>query len=235
MEKIIYLVWHDAKQSVAAFGQDLRTNLTQKLRATKSVRGLQINVADHAVAAGSGIKQTFLKPPIEAVVQVWVDSAIAHLRQPVDAAISAHTSTHAAYLVTESQPLRNLDHPSEPGERTEGFSQIALLRKLQKLSYEAWIDVWHNSHTKVAIDTQSTFEYIQNVVIRPLTADSPPLDAMVEEGFPMAALTDPFTFFDAPGDEAKFKANLQIMMDSVHRFIEMGRIDVVPTSQYRMF
>lgn len=234
MEKVIYLVWRDAGTDIETFGKTLRGPLAAQLRAIPSVRSLQVNVADAAVAAGAGIKQTWSNPPLEAVVQVWVDSAIAHLRQPVDKAIAAHTARHAAYLVTESQPLRNLQHPPKAGERTEGFAQIALLRKPQAQPYAEWIDIWHNAHTRVAIETQSTFEYIQNVVIRPLTADAPPLDAMVEEGFPLAALNDPYTFFDAVGDQAKFDANLKTMMESVHRFIDMSKIDVMPTSQYRL-
>ncbi|HWU68235.1 MAG TPA: EthD domain-containing protein [Stenotrophobium sp.] len=232
MEKVIYLVWRDPGVDIETFGRTLRDGLAPRLRALASVRSLRINVADAAVAAGSGIKQTFMDPPLETVVQVWLDSAIAHLRKPVDEAIAAHTARHAAYLVTESQPLRNLQHPPQPGKRTEGFSQIALLRKPQRMDHAQWLDIWHNSHTRVAVETQSNFEYIQNVVIRPLSADAPPLDGLVEECFPMAALTDPFTFFDAPGDQAKFDANLKTMMDSVNRFIDMARIDVVPTSQY---
>ena len=234
MEKIIYLVWRDAKQDVDTFALQLREQLAPRLLALANVRGLQVNVADQAVAAGSGIKQTFLNPPIQALLQIWVDSAITHLRAPVDALIAANTASHAAYLVTESRPLRNLKHPPKDGARTEGFAQIALLRKPQKLAYAEWLEVWHNSHTQIAIDTQSTFEYVQNVVVRALTANAPPLDALVEECFPLAALTDPYTFFAAPGDEARFKQNLQIMMDSVKRFIEMSSIDVLPTSQYRL-
>ncbi len=234
MEKVIYLVWRDPSVDIETFGKKLRGDLATQLRAIPSVRSLQVNVVDAAVAAGEGLKQTNSNPPLETVVQVWVDSAIAHLRAPVDAAIAANVGRFAAYLVTESQPLRNLKHPPKIGERTEGFAQIALIRKPQAQSYTDWIDVWHNSHTKVAIDTQSTFEYIQNVVIRPLTADAPPLDAMVEEGFPIGALNSPHVFFDAVGNEEKFQANLKIMMDSVFRFIDMGKIDVAPTSQYKL-
>lgn len=235
MEKIVYLAWRDAATDIETFAARLRGNLAAQLRALKLVRGLQVNLADAAVAAGNGLRQTFLDPPPDAVLQVWVDSAIAHLRQPVDAAIAAATARHAAYLVTESRPLRNVEHPPQPGQRTEGFAQIALLRKPARLTDVEWLDVWHNSHTRIAIETQSTFEYAQNVVVRALTAGAPPLDAMVEECFPLAALTDPLTFFDAPGDKAKFEANLKAMMDSVHRFIDMGSIDVMPTSQYVLF
>ena len=71
-------------------------------------------------------------------------------------------------------------------------------------------------------------------VTRPLTADAPAIDAIVEECFPSGAMTDFKVFFDAPGDEPKFKRNLQRMVQSVARFIEPGQIDVIPTSQYRV-
>jgi hypothetical protein len=48
----------------------------------------------------------------------------------------------------------------------------------------------------------------------------------------MEALSDPFAFFDAVGDPAKFEANLNVMMDSCGRFIQFGKIDIIPTSQY---
>ena len=112
---------------------------------------------------------------------------------------------------------------------------MALLRRPARQTYEQWLDIWHNSHTPIARETQSHFEYTQNLVVRKLTPDGPDYDAIVEECFPAGAMTDPYVFFDAVGDEAKFQRNLKRMMDSVHRFIEMERIEVVPTSQYPMF
>jgi len=231
MEKIIYLLWRDPATTPQVFAAGLHDILASALRDT-GVRQLKLNVADAAVAKAVGLKQILLKPQPEALVQVWVDSAITALRAPIDAAIGRAGARHAAYLVTESQPLVNRKHPSRSGERTFGFAQIALLRKPAKLAYADWLDVWHNSHTTVAIETQSTFEYIQNVVIRSLTADAPAIDAIVEECFPSEAATDYKAFFDAPGDEARFKANLNRMLQSVSRFIEPGSLDVIPTSQY---
>ncbi|MGH8528909.1 MAG: EthD domain-containing protein [Nevskiales bacterium] len=233
MEKIIYLAWRKPDVDFEMYAERLRSELTPYLQEA-GVRGLKLNLADSAVKPAMGLRQSLLKPPVESLVQIWVDSAVARFRKPVDAAIERLTSRYAAYLVTESQPLRNLKQPPEPGKRTAGFAQIALLRRPEKLAYAAWLDVWHNSHTDVAIETQSTFEYIQNVVVRPLTADAPPVDAIVEECFPSGAMTDYKVFFDAPGDEAKFKRNLQRMMESVSRFIEPGSLDVIPTSQYLM-
>ena len=88
VEKVIYLVWRDARTDIETFGKKLRGDLAAQLRAIPCVRSLQVNVVDAAVAAGEGLKQTNSNPPLETVVQVWVDSAITHLRAPVDAVIA---------------------------------------------------------------------------------------------------------------------------------------------------
>lgn len=230
MEKVVYLVWKMGSQPAREFADRLRA-LPRELLTAGAHRG-RINVADADVAQAVGLKQVLLKPQPEAVAQVWLDSAVARLRQRVDAAVGGVAGRYAAYLVTESQPIVNEEHPPQRGARTFGFAQVALLRRPAKLAYADWLDVWHNSHTQVAIETQSTFEYVQNVVVRALTPDAPAIDAIVEECFPPPAMTDFKAFFDAAGDEPKFKANFHRMLQSVARFIEPGQIDVIPTSQY---
>jgi hypothetical protein len=231
MEKVIYLLWRDPAVPAGAFADGLHGALAPALRAAGAAR-IRLNVADAEVARAAGLRQVLLKPQPEALAQVWLDSAIAHLRAPVDRAVAGACARHAAYLVTESQPIVNVKHPPAAGARTFGFAQVALLRRPARLPHADWLDVWHNSHTQVAIETQSTFEYLQNVVVRALTPDAPAVDAIVEECFPPEAMTDFRAFFDAPGDEAKFRANLNRMLQSVSRFIEPGQLDVIPTSQY---
>jgi hypothetical protein len=41
---------------------------------------------------------------------------------------------------------------------------VAFLEKPDFLTYEEWLDHWQGDHTRVPIETQSTFLYIQNVV-----------------------------------------------------------------------
>lgn len=234
MEKIIYLLWRDPRQDAGTYAIQLRERLGPALQAA-GARHLCLNLDDADVRAASALRQKTLDVQPDAIAQVWVDSAIAFLRRDVDAVIGAHAARHAAYLVTESAAIVNRTHPPQPGTRTYGFAQIAFLRRPPRLAYAEWLDIWHNSHTRVGIETQSNFEYRQNVVIRALSADAPAIDALVEECFPPAAMQDPYVFFDAVGDEAKFQRNLDAMMKSVHRFIDMDAIDVVPTSQYQMF
>lgn len=235
MEKVLYVVWPDSSEDIEAFGQRLRKTLAPRLK-TLDARGLRINLADQHVAAAAGIAQRHSDPPVQALVQVWLHSANTALRAPVDAAIGELAPRFDAYLVTESVPLPNTAHPNPGhGQRTEGFAQLALFARKPGLSDEEFLDLWQNRHTAIAVETQSNFEYVQNRVVRALTPGARPLDAVVEECFPAEAMNDPQAFFDAVGDAVKFERNLQAMMGSVGRFIDMGRIDVTPTSQYLMY
>lgn len=234
MEKVLYVIWRGKTGNSAdreALDRRLRGEIAEKLLAL-GARGVQVNLADAAVQPADGLRQVNSRPQMDGLISVWMDSANKMFRQPFDDLIESAVERMAAYLVTESQPIRNTRFPAEPGQRTTGFSQLAFLRRPPRLTPEAWLDVWHNYHTRVAIDTQDNFVYVQNVVVRPLTLGSPPIDAVVEECFPAAAMTDPQAFFDAVGDEAKFQQNLASMMESCNRFIDFDKIDVVPTSQY---
>jgi hypothetical protein len=232
MEKVIYLLWREPHLDALAWAAQLRQTLPE-LREYAGVRSLQINLQDQAVEPAAGIRRASSASPPDALVQVWFDSAIDAFRAATDAALRQQSARIAAYRVTESQPLVNTRCPSVAGQRTAGFSQLALLKRPLWLTPAQWLDLWHNRHTTVALETQSTFEYIQNMVVHALTADAPDYDAFVEEGFPAEAMSDPAVFFDAVGDAAKFQRNLDRMMESVQRFIDMDALDVMATSQYR--
>ncbi len=230
MEKVIYLLWCPEATAIDAWGAQLRRTLPDVLR-DAGVRSARLNLDDGDVAAAQNLRQRRMDTPPQALLQLWLDSANAPLRAPVDAIAQAHSARHAAYLVTESQPLRNTRHPAQAGRRTAGFAQMALLLKPDRLTREQWFTHWQTVQTPVALETQDTFEYVQNVVVRALTPDAPVLDGIVEECFPADAMTDPLAFFDARGDQQKFERHLQTMMASVNRFLDLP-IDCLPTSQY---
>lgn len=231
MEKVIYVLWRDRQIPSSQWNRTVRAQLADKLLSL-GAHGVQINVTDADVEPAAALRQENTRPGIDGIAAVWIDSAVPMFRQPYDDAVRAVVPHCAAYLVTESQPIRNTRFPAQAGERTAGFSQLAFLKRPPRLTHEAWLDVWHNHHTRVAIDTQDNFLYVQNVVVRALTHAAPGYDAIVEECFPAAAMTDPHAFFDAVGDEEKFQRNINEMMDSCARFIDFDKIDVVPTSQY---
>lgn len=231
MQKVIYLLWRDPRQSLAALNGWLRDEAAGKLLSA-GARGLTLNLQDEAVKDAERVRQVCLRPQMEAVVQVWMDSAIERFRKPFDEALLAGGVRLAAYLVNESTPIVNTRHPPRTGQRTEGFAQLAFFPRPPRLTYEGWLEIWQRDHTKVAIDTQDNFYYAQNVVARALTPGAPAIDAIVEECFPGSAMADPMAFFAAAGDKAKYEKHLKIMMESCVRFIDFDKIDVIPTSQY---
>lgn len=224
MEKVIAALW-------GVDNARLRATLPDALKAA-GASNIRLNLRDDAVAPGATLIQRWQEPQQDAVVQFWMPSANARFRGAVDAALATQCDRFAAWLVAESTIIANSAHPTTEGERTWGWSQASFISFRPDMTRQAAIDIWHSHHTRVAIETQANFEYVQNLIVTPLTPDAPAYDAFVEECFPLEALTDPAAFFDAVGDADKLTANLETMMDSCGRFIDFTRIDIIPTSQF---
>lgn len=196
---------------------------------------VRINLRDDAVAGGTKLIQSRGRALPDCVVQLWLPSGNPMFRSAADEAVRSFAGSVTAWLVCESTILENPSR-SARGERGAGFAQMAFLTLPQTLGWPEWRRIWRDSHTRIAIETQSTFEYRQNLVVESLLEDdgTAPQDivAIVEECFPIEALTDPLTFFGAAGNPQKFRQNLHSMMESCARFITPGTIDVFPTSQY---
>jgi hypothetical protein len=231
MEKVIAALWAREGKSREAFGARLLATLPQALHEA-GASAIRLNLRDAGVRAGDPLIQRWQTPQQDAVVQFWMPSANARFRGGIDHALAAHSARFAAWLVCESEIIPNRAHPPVTGERTWGWSQASFISFRPDMTRAAAIEHWHTHHTRVAMETQSNFEYVQNIVVRPLTEDAPQYDAFVEECFPIEALSVSEVFFDAVGDAAKFAANTQAMAESCAGFIDFGRIDIIPTSQF---
>ena len=234
MEKILYPVWRPESQSVADFRAHLLGPVSEQLLAS-GVHTLRISVVDEAVEPAAALRQQNIQVPMDAMISLWLDSSV--FRRPQEAIIAAAVDRFHGYLVTEAESIVNTLHPAVEGQRTYGMSEVVFLQRPERLSFEQWIDIWHNSHTQIAIDTQSTFGYRQNVVTRKLTSQGPDIDAIIEENFPPEAMTSQHAFYaaltsDGSDDDETLQAHATAMMDSVKRFIDFDRIDVIPTSEY---
>ncbi|GAB19880.1 hypothetical protein GOEFS_096_00570 [Gordonia effusa NBRC 100432] len=201
----------------AVLGRELRDSLT-RLGATR----LQVNISDEAVA--NAMRITHYERPIEAVVSVAGGEA----RDIVDA-LGTVAGTVAAWEVTRRAPL----DPTLPTDvRIDALANIAFLRHPVELTYDQWRQRWLDDHTQVAIDTQATFGYYQNVVSKPLTDNAFGVDAIVEELFPSAAVDDIHAFYGSGGDKRELNARVTAMMASVARIGADRNLDLVPTSRY---
>ncbi|WP_313675370.1 EthD domain-containing protein [Mycolicibacterium sp.] len=192
------------------------------------VPGLTINVRDAAVR-DSLMTLTTLDPSVQAVVSLWTDQHYGgQMRAALDA-LRPHAQQIAAYLVTESVPLRAPDGPA--GQRTPGLANIALLRRPAEMDEETWLARWLGEHTPVAMATQSTFGYVQNHVVRALTPAAPAVSAIVEELFPIEAVRSLHAFFGA-ADDADLADRMGRMIASTSAFGANQNIDTVPTGRY---
>lgn len=191
------------------------------------VAGLTVNVRDAAVRHSLMTLTTF-DPPVAAVVSLWTQQCYGDQVAGALTLLGAEAEAVAAYLVTESVPL---PIPDAIGTRTAGLANIALLRRPAGLDLDSWLSRWQRDHTPVALATQATFGYTQNWVVRALTPDAPVIAAIVEELFPIEAVTDLTAFFGAT-DDADLQQRISRMVASTSEFGANENIDTVPTSRY---
>lgn len=218
MTKVIFGI-HGFQRDGALTRQPFR----DALRAA-GASALQVNLDDDAVAAalrfGPGA-------PITALVSVWAGE-IAPILKVVETA--ADDPNLHAYRVSER--VRLDPEPMPDGVRSDVMAQVALLRRPESMSRDDYLGYWLLTHTAIAIRTQNTSAYIQNVVEEALTAASPTLAAIVEEHFPMAAMSDPHEFYGSRGDDDELNRRMSELMTSVAAFGADQGLDLVPTSRY---
>jgi len=185
---------------------------------------VQVNLDDADVAAamrfGPGDAEG---RPIGGFVSAWTSD--------VPATLALLAEVGPVYRVTEH---RRLDPPVVPdGARAEALANVAVLRRPASMSRDDYLDRWLVHHTPIAIRTQATFGYVQNVVEEALTPDAPEIAAIVEELFPSAAIEDVHAFYGSGGDDAELHRRITELMASVARFGADTGLDLVPTSRYR--
>ena len=212
----------------ALWGPDLDTGLRapelrDALRAGGATR-LQVNVDDEQVAPAK-LRITHLETPVQAVASVWTERDENGVSQ-----LLSQVATRCVGWEVEEQ-VRLLPPPEDDGVRADALAQIAFLRIPEGMEPAEWLHRWQGLHTSVAIETQATFGYVQNRVVRVVLGDEP-VDALVEELFPMPAMTDVHAFYGSGGDDAELQRRLGLMIESVSRFGADRNLDSVPTSRY---
>jgi hypothetical protein len=229
MEKLAYQLWKKDDDSIENFKEALLKNLSKDIG--ELVQELQINIADADVEPANDLVQSNYPPSPNAVIFIKVKSYFS--ADTLESYLEKITNKIYGFVVSESIIL-NKPEKSPLGSRSEGFSQVVFLEKPATMSAFDWFDHWTNYHTEIAIKTQSNFIYVQNTVVRPLQKESPSFIAIIEECFPSEAMTDPEVFYNAKNNPEQFAKHAQIMMDSCEKFIDFKKIEVIPTSRYRI-
>jgi hypothetical protein len=227
MQKLMFAFWEEPAQQ-ARLNAALLGPVKDKLLAA-GVGRLRVNVPDEAVAKAQGLYPEMAADRPAALVSFFVNTA-RQIEAPL-AAIASAGSRAFGYETLESTPLP-VRTPAD-GKRPAGFTQLAFFSRLPGQSREDFLRIWLESHTTVAIETQSTFFYQQNPVLRSLDPAAPQFDAVVEETFPDAAMENWDVYFDAGGSPEKLELHRKQMADSCARFIDFTGIKLLITSEYR--
>jgi hypothetical protein len=227
VEKLTYVLWKRGGEPNEAFKQRLLGETGPRLLALEIER-VRISVVDDDVAAGEKLRLGRMSPPKAAFVSCWIEQS--QDRAPVERVLAGTCGAFAGYLVVESRPLVN--RTARAGARTPGFALVTCIEPADGLPYDEFLRIWHEQQRACAIETQSTFGYVRNEIVRALTPNAPEWAAIVEENFPLAALTDPAAFYDAVGDPAKLKRNLKRMIDTCQGFLAQDRVESHPMSEY---
>lgn len=237
MDKLIYLLTKPAAETRAAIVARVMTASTRL--AELGPAGLRINVQDAGVEWGNAVehhpalKLKSAHGPFEAVVQVWLEGANDAARAPYETIIAEVTPFHHGYLVEERLLIHNLRQSAKPGERNDGYSQMAMLQIPDRLDCEDWRKRWQDRHTWVAMSIHPHLEYIQNRILRAITANAPPIAGIGEEVFPIEGLHDERPLFmGGEKSEAMFQELYQIMYEDASRFIDFDKLDMIVSSQF---
>jgi hypothetical protein len=231
MEKLVYILWKHGDRSIERFKAEMLGSVAEQLLAL-GIQDLSVNLADEDVAHTRHVRLTRFDPPIAGLVSFWLDDA--DQRVAVEKVLAGLTSRYAGYSVLESVAIANTAHTAPVGKRTPGINVVACIERPEHMTPEVWLEHWLEHHKRVAIETQSTFAYVRNIVARRLTADAPPWAGIVEEHFPAEAVTNPMLWYRAGDDEETFKRNVGRMMESVQAFLDVSRVESNPMSQYVM-
>lgn len=228
MTKHQVLLWAPAADQ--GYFSYLLQSVATRLLDLPGVARLQFNLADEAVAAAADKRISGYDTLFDAMCS-FVAADDATVSEAL-AVLSDGAERIAVYRVEEEEPLPNKLHWTAPGERTPGFSQLALLHCPSSMAYEEWLSYWKQTHTEIAIATQSTFRYVQNRVLSGLNSAGGAYSAIVEECFPAEAMTSAEVFYAAPGKPDLCQRHMQEMMESCTKFIDFREIEVLPTSEY---
>ena len=117
------------------------------------------------------------------------------------------------------------------GETFGGTMQLCCFQRKENLSDATLRSRWFEQHTDIAIETQQTLGYRQNLV---LESGEPFFDGIVEEYFSYEAATDMTAFFADGHDEARMWQHIEALTKSSESFLDLDKSEVIHLTDTRL-
>ena len=234
MKKLLLLLVKPANEITEADATTWTEVILQEAKviaANLEVIAATLNRVDQHVAAAAELAMHCVQPAPSAMLSLWLQDEVnlaSLLRSLRDSCAAVY-----GYWVDERHPLQiSADHILADGQ-VVGMNQIVLLRVPETLTYQDWLNYWLDTHTSIAIETQTSFGYCQNIVLEALDSNCPDIAGIVEENFPDAAMSDISAFYRG-NDSAEVKENEKRMLRSCFKFIDFQSLDRLPMTSYRL-
>jgi hypothetical protein len=227
VEKLVYLLWREADEDAGSFAKRVVESAGPAL-VRLGARGVVLHVADGDADLGASVPIRDERDPFAGTASFWlanVDERGAH-----EAILRDTCARVSGYLVTESVP-RDFDRRDWPdGARCPGAVMISVFPQPARLTREAFIARWHDSHTPLALEVHPLWRYVRNVVARGLTPGAPELAGIVEEHVrePLDLL-DPIRFYGGP---ERAQRNMSRILEDAKSFLDLEHVMSVVTSAY---
>lgn len=188
MRKEIYLVKGKPQESYSSFSERILSLVTE-LPETLPVDKLKVTYTMKAAPKISVIP--FKKKKIAAISVFKKDDDPLH-------SILESPGFVGGYLVEEAIPVA-YGKSWPDSSLTPGICLLTLIKQKKGLSYNDFIDRWHNGHTPLSLEIHPLWNYNRNVVKDRLVNESPGWDGIVEEQFrERSDLLNPVKFFGNP-------------------------------------
>jgi hypothetical protein len=188
MEKTIYLIRGSKTESYAEF-KDRILNSAYDFMSTHSPDRLKLVLTEYAPPLFSIIPFQHKKI---AVLSSYADQVT------INPNLVSEKGYAGSYHVTEALPVSYAKTWTD-GVATPGVCLLTLFNKKKGISYDGFIDTWHNSHTPLSLKFHPLWNYNRNVVTENGANNKENWDGIVEEHFKTKEdLLNPFRFFGNP-------------------------------------
>ena len=221
----MYLVWLPERATPADTRSIMIDDVAERLLALDPL-GLSMDLDDPDAQVPPPVPPTEGDPQVNAIVSIWLDRC--DDRGPFEDVLTSVADHIAGYLVTESLYHDYGDTPHAErrnwpdGTRSPAVLTCSFFPQKRGISYESWLDIWHNRVSPMSSEVQPRMRYVRNAVVRPVTPGAPPFMGIVEEAWPSAEhIVDPMLFYCGDGDPQKMNANISRMVTDIGDFIDL--------------
>jgi len=185
LEKNIYLIRGGKSEQYAQFQKRILV-LLENLTKEKDVKSISVVI-------------TVQKPPGISVIpfkrkKIASISVKSEKRLIIDQ-LTRIDGFAGLYRVEEAIPI-GYEKTWNDREPSPGVNLFTLFRKKRSITYETFIDRWHNRHTPLSLKLHPLWNYNRNVVLDVVIDQAEHWDGIVEEHFQKASdLLNPARFF----------------------------------------